>query len=179
MAGMCAGNRRHLAALVACLCLLAGLSGCAHRGERATDGEVIPGVTPAPRGLKFSVRVAPLKFSPGDRVTMEASLFNDSEDAYKKKFKTHCIWDYEITTPEGTPLRVARECIPQDTTLVMAPGELGMIVREWSGRQRYFNAAQALAAGRYLVVAGFVDEGRVIPMSVPVEIEVMERKNTR
>jgi hypothetical protein len=179
MVAMCARNKKHLVILLAGLCLLAGLAGCAHRGERAGEEEVIPGVSPAPRGLKFAVRVAPLKFTPGDRVTLEASLFNDSEDSYKKKFRSHCIWDYEITTPDGIPLRAVRECIPQDTTMVLAPGELGMIVREWSGRQRYFNTAQPLSAGKYRVVAGFLDEGRVVPMSVPVEIEVMERTKTR
>ena len=101
--------------------MLAALAGCAHRGERAGEGEVIPGVSPAPRGLKFAVRVAPLKFTPGDRVTLEASLFNDSEDSYKKKFRSHCIWDYEVTTLDGIPLRAVRECIPQDTTMVLAP----------------------------------------------------------
>ena len=161
------------------LCLAAVLAACAPRGERPGTEETIPGVTPAPGGLKFAVRVAPLRFNPGDRVTLEASLFNDSEDSYKKKFKSHCIWDYEITTPDGVPLRATRECIPQDTTMVLAPGELGMIVREWSGRQRYFNAAQSLVAGRYLVVAGFLEEGRVVPMSVPVEIEVLSRQKPR
>jgi len=161
------------------LCAMVVVAGCAPRGERAGEEETIPGVAPAPKGLKFSVRVAPLRFNAGDRVTMEASLFNDSEDSYKKKFHSHCIWDYEITTPDGVPLRAARECIPQDTTVVLAPGELGMIVREWSGRQRYFNAAQPLAAGRYLIVAGFLDQGRVIPMSVPVEIEVMQGRGVR
>ena len=155
------------------LVVIAVLSGCAPRGERGA-GEEIPGVVPAPEGLKFSVRVAPQRFTPGDRVLMEATLFNDSPDEYKKKFHTRCIWDYELTTLDGTPLRAARECVPQDTTLVMAPGELGMIVREWRGRQRYFNTVEYLVPGRYLVVAGFLDaDHRVIPMSAPVEIEVM------
>jgi hypothetical protein len=173
------GRALRLACWLAGLCLLGGLAGCAHRGERAGEAEPVPGVAPAPGGLKFAVRVAPLKFAPGDRVTLEASLFNDSEDSFKRKFASHCIWDYEITTPDGVPLRAARECIPEDTTMVLAPGELGMIVREWSGRQRYFNAAQPLAAGRYLIIAGFLDGGRVVPMSVPVEIEVMERHKAR
>ncbi len=165
----CVARRSGLAVIV----VIAVLAGCAPRGERGA-GEEIPGVVPAPEGLKFSVRVAPQRFTPGDRVLMEATLFNDSADEYRKKFRTRCIWDYELTTLDGIPLRAARECVPQDTTLVMAPGELGMIVREWRGRQRYFNTTEYLVPGRYLVVAGFLDaDHRVIPMSVPVEIEVM------
>ena len=159
---------------------IAALSGCALRGERPADHDEVPGVVPSPRGLQFAVRVVPLRFAPGDRVSLEASLFNDSEDSYKKKFRSRCIWDYELTTLEGIPLSGARECVPQDSTMVLAPGELRMIVREWSGRQRYFNAAQPLVAGRYRIMAGFLDAShRVIPMSVPVEIEVLERRGAR
>ncbi|HEU4366507.1 MAG TPA: hypothetical protein VFT13_13705 [Candidatus Krumholzibacteria bacterium] len=160
--------------------LVVALAGCAPRGERMPDVEEIPGVTPAPGGLRFSVRVNPARFVPGDRVTLEASLFNDSEDDYKERFDTNCIWDFGITSEDGLSLSAARECIPQDSTLVLAPGELRMIVRNWSGRERYFNAAQPLAAGRYLIVAGFLDaDHRVIPMSAPVEVEVIERRGGR
>jgi hypothetical protein len=173
-------SRRARLALMIAIGAMAALAGCARHGERPAPVEEIPGVTPAPGGLRFSVRVAPLKFAPGERVSLEASLFNDSEDSYKRKFDTHCIWDYEITTEDGLPLTAARECMPQDSTMVLAPGELRMIVRDWSGRDRYFNAAQPLAAGRYLIVAGFLDEGyRVIPMSAPVEIEVLAGRGAR
>lgn len=168
--------------VVALATLLAfGAAGCAmHTAHEEKAGEEIPGVTPAPKGLKFSVRVAPLTFALGDRVSLEASLFNDSEDEYKKKFRSRCIWDYDLTTIDGVSLRAARECIPQDTTMVLAPGELGVIVRQWSGRERYFNASQPLAPGRYHVVAGFLDaDHHVIPMSAPVEIQVLERSGGR
>lgn len=154
---------------------IAAYVACAPRGDRTV--EEIPGVTPAPGGIRFSVRVMPARFALGERVSLEASLFNDSDDDYKKEYDTRCIWDYELTTEDGVPLTAARECIPYDSTFVLAPGELRMIVRNWSGREHYFNAARPLTAGRYLVVAGFLDaDRRVIPMSVPVEIEVIDRR---
>lgn len=172
-----AGRRRLLGALLlAALWAAAALHGCGPREKRPGELEEMPGLVAAPGGIKFAVRVAPLRFTPGDRVSLEASLFNDSDDTYRRTYESACIWDYELTTLDGAPLRAARECVPQDTTLVLAPRELGMIVREWSGAARYFNTAEPLAPGRYLVVAGFLDEDRrVLPMSAPVEIEVMAR----
>jgi hypothetical protein len=171
--------RARLAVLIG-LAAIAGLAGGAPRGERAAPEEEMPGAVAAPEGLRFSVRVAPLRFALGDRVTLEASMFNESDDDYKERFRTRCIWDYEITTLEGIPLGAPRECIPYDSTMVLAPRELRMIMREWSGRMRYFNAAEPLSPGRYQIVAGFLDaDHRVLPMSAPVEIEVIERTRGR
>ncbi|HEX5133185.1 MAG TPA: hypothetical protein VFX92_11955 [Candidatus Krumholzibacteria bacterium] len=153
---------------------------CAPHGGRAPGEEEIPGVVSAPGELKFSVRVTPGRFTQGDRVTMEASLFNDSEKPYKKKFHDTCIWDYEVTNEDGTPLRPERACMPQDSVMLLEPGELRMIMREWSGRQRYFDAGQPLAPGRYRVIAGFLDDQhRVIPMSIPEEIEIVAPRSGR
>jgi hypothetical protein len=176
---MTKATRRGWSQIVA-LGVLCALVACAPHGGKPGESEEIPGEVPAPGGIKFSVRVAPLRFAAGDRVSLEASLFNDSEDTFKKKYPTHCIWGYALTTLDGVSLERARECVPQDSTMVLAPGELRMIVREWSGRERYFNANQPLAVGKYQVVAGFLDKDfRVVPMSAPVEIEIMPRRGGR
>jgi hypothetical protein len=153
--------------------LLLSLACASQPKHTSPDRDELDEVSAAPDGLRFSVRVSPSRFRPGQRVLLEASLFNEGDDDWEKDYDSSCIWDYEITNEFGDPLRAERGCLPHDSTVVLAPGELRMIVREWSGG-RYFNARSVLTPGKYRVVAGFLDEARrVIPMSPPVEVEVM------
>lgn len=165
-------RRAHLVAVIGALALAA----CAPRGHRAPGPSPPPGIETAPGGLKFSVTVKPARFKPGDRVALEATLFNDSKDAFEKKFPTSCTWDYEIAAMDGHVLGPARTCRAEPDTLRLEPGELRMIMRNWSGRERYFNAREPLTPGTYQVTAGFIDEHqRVVPMADPVTIEILAR----
>ncbi len=155
------------------------VAGCARFAERPGEEE-IPGITTPPGEIRFSVRVTPPRFVGGDRVSFEASMFNDSKDSFKKKFRSTCVWDYELLAEDDRPVRPPRVCEPMDSVLVLEPGELRMIVRDWGGRDRYFGVPRPLAPGKYRVVAGFMDaSGRVVPMSVPVEIEVLATRSRR
>jgi hypothetical protein len=149
------------------------LAGCAGHTPRDPDLSLPPGVEEAPKGLKFSVKITPPRFRIGQRVVLEATLFNDSNKKFEQEFPTSCTWDYEIAS-ETRVLGPSRECTPIGEELVLEPGELRMIVREWSGNDRYFGAHEALVPGKYKVTAGLIDvHMRVSPMADPVEIEIL------
>jgi hypothetical protein len=50
-----------------------------------------------------------------------------------------------------------------------------MIVRDWGGNDRYFDAIEPLPPGTYQVTAGLIEGGRVVPMSDPVAVEILPR----
>ena len=153
------------------LAVAVALSGCAQRVPEVASS---PGIYAAPEGVKFSVKVTPVKFALGEAVALEASLFNGSRDVFKRKFATGCTWDYEIAAENGRVVGPARACATVDGELRLEPGELRMIMREWGGNDDYFGAAEPLPPGRYSVTAGFIDESmRVIPMAEPVWIEIV------
>jgi hypothetical protein len=153
---------------------LAVVAGCVGRGQRA--GEPAPsGEAAAPEGIKFLITITPTRFVLGERVTLEASLFNEGGKAFERDCPTSCVWDYEVTTPDGRRVGPARECLPEPTELRLEAGELRMIMRNWSGRDLYFGAAERLEPGTYRVTAGFVDEaGRVVPMMEPVDVDIVK-----
>jgi hypothetical protein len=135
-----------------------------------------PGVTQAPKGLKFAVKVTPTRFKAGERVSLEATMFNDSEKRFEKTFSTSCTWDYEVATESGRIVGPARTCDATEGEIVLEPGELRMIIREWSGSERYFSGPEHLPPGSYKVTAGLMDEWqRVIPMADPVTIQILPR----
>jgi hypothetical protein len=138
-----------------------------------------PGVYPAPEKTKFSVKVTPERFAIGEPVSLEASLFNGGTEAFHKEFPTGCIWDIEVADETGRVLTPERMCTMAITKLDLAPGELRMMMREWKGNDDYFNISEPLAPGRYLISAGFIDNGRVVPMSEPVWIEIVAPRSKR
>ena len=156
---------------------IAALVGCVARGKRG-PGEPAPGESvAAPGDLKFLITITPSRFAVGERVALEASLFNEGAKAFERACPTSCVWDYEVTTLDGQRVGPARECLPEKTELRLEPGELRMIMRNWSGRDHYFGAAGRLAPGTYRVTAGLVDsDGRVVPMMEPVEVEVVKSR---
>lgn len=162
--------------LLACATgVLVVLSACAGHKPRDPELPLPPGIEPAPKGLKFSVKITPTKFRIGQRVVIEAALFNDSDKKFEQDFPTSCTWDYEIASG-GRVLGPARECTQIGSELVLEPGELRMIVREWSGNDKYFNTHDTLPPGVYQVTAGLIDPHmRVSPMADPVTIEVLAR----
>jgi hypothetical protein len=164
------------AVAVACgVVLLAG--GCAKHGARnAAPGE-IPGVAPAPGGLKFSVSIRPQRLALGQRLYMEASMFNDSEHVFKKDFSTGCAWDYEVLDENGAVVGPVHTCADSaQAKIQLEPGELRMIVREWKGHDKYFSGPADVGPGRYQIVAGFVGKDlRVVAMSAPVWVEITPR----
>jgi hypothetical protein len=86
------------------------------------------------------------------------------------------MWDFEVTAEDGRVVGPLRPCEGAGETLRLEPGELRMIVRDWQGRDRYFNAMEPLLPGTYKVTAGFVDENRhVIPMADPVTVVISAR----
>ena len=147
--------------------------------KRGVEIEPAPGVYPAPEKTKFSVKVTPARFAIGEPVSLEASLFNGGTEAFHKEFPTGCTWDIEVVDATGRVLTPARMCTMAITQLDLAPGELRMMMREWKGNDDYFNIEEPLAPGRYLISAGFIDSGRVVPMSEPVWIEVVAAKSKR
>lgn len=155
-------------------------AGCGIRGKQPVPPPAEPGtvlVTPAPAKLKFSVTITPPRFALGERVALEASMFNEGEKAFEHSFATSCMWDYDVTTEDGRSVGPVRPCAPEKTELRLEAGELRMIMRNWSGRDHYFGTSENLPAGRYRVTAGLVDEtGRVIPMMEPVEIEIVAKR---
>lgn len=147
-------------------------------GQRPREPELTlpPGVAEAPKGLKFSVKITPTSFKIGERVSLEATMFNDSEKKFEQSFKTSCTWDYEVANESGRVVGPERACDPVKGEIVLEPGELRMIMREWNAGQRYFSGAQQIDPGFYKVTAGLLDEfHRVIPMADPVTIEVKPR----
>jgi len=145
------------------------------RGDGAFAGHI-----QIARGIKFSVKITPERFSLGEPVTLEASMFNDGDDTYEKEFASGCQWDYEVATENGRVVAPSRMCAMALSELRLEPGELRVILREWKGNDDYFGAGGPLAPGRYSVTAGFVDEHtRVVAMSEPVWIEIVASKQTR
>jgi hypothetical protein len=166
-------NTRH--SLLAALALAVAVAGCAPRARHA-EPPPPPGVAPAPAGLKFSVKIKPARFAVGERVVLEATLFNDSTGSFKQDFPTTCTWDYEVTAADGRVVGPERTCEPRGEELRLEKGELRVIMREWKGRDRYFNAREPLAPGTYRVTAGFIDEShRVVPMADAVTVEILAR----
>lgn len=162
--------------LLCAIAIVSGIAGCG--GQRPRKGEpempLPPGVAEAPKGLKFSVKITPTKFKLGDRVTLEATMFNDSEKGFQKSFNTSCTWDYQAAAETGRIVGPERKCEPAGGEIVLEPGELRMIIREFSGNS-YFGA-EKMSPGFYKVTAGLMDEfQRVIPMADPVTVEIMPR----
>lgn len=156
--------------------LAASLVACAGHAPRQPEPEMPlpPGVVAAPKGLKFSVKITPTTFKIGQRVSLEATMFNDSEKRFRTKFATGCQWDYQIASESAQVLGPNRVCTQAPSELTLEPGELRMIVRDWSGNDRYFDALQSLSPGVYKITAGLLDEHqRVIPMANPVRIEIL------
>lgn len=156
------------------MALIIAVAGCAGHKPRKPEVEPPPGIEEAPMGLKFSVKVTPARFRLGERVVLEATMFNDSEKRFEKEFPSACIFDYEIAA-DARVLGPDRMCAQAITDVVLEPGELRMIVREWSGNDHYFDAREQLAPGVYQVTAGLVEGGQVVPMADPVTIEVLPR----
>jgi hypothetical protein len=81
-----------------------------------------------------------------------------------------------VTAEDGRVVGPVRACEGGGESLQLEAGELRMIVRDWQGRDRYFNAVEALLPGTYQVTAGFVDENRhVSPMADPVTVVITKR----
>ncbi len=133
-----------------------------------------PGVFEAPKGLKFSVKITPARFRLGEHVKLEATMFNNSNNKFERDFPNACVWDYEIAR-DARVIGPRRTCATIDSTFTLEPGELRMIVREWGGNDRYFDAIEALTPGTYSVTAGLIENARVVPMSDPVTIEILSR----
>ncbi len=162
--------KRRIARTTAALFALAVAAGCGPHPETQKE----PGVYEAPDGVKFSVKITPIRFAIGEPVSLEASLFNGGTRAYEKQFATGCQWDYEVANESGQVVAPSRICAMALSELRLEPGELRVIMREWKGNDDYFGAGEALPPGRYSVTAGFVDEhSRVVSMSEPVWIEIV------
>ena len=162
---------------VCALAIVIAVVGCGGYGPRRGQPEMPlpPGVEPAPKGIKFSVKVTPTRFKVGERVVLEATLFNDSEKRFKKTFETGCAWDYQVAGADMRLVGPVRVCDALGTSIELEPGELRMIRREWSGNDRYFDANEKVTPGSYKITAGFVEGTRVIPMADPVTVEVLPR----
>ncbi len=159
------------------VCAVVGImaiAGCTGHAPREPGLEPAPGTEEAPKGLRFSVKVTPARFKMGERVVLEATMFNDSEKKFEKEFPSACIFDYEIAS-SARVLGPSRMCAQVVTDLALAPGEMRVIVREWSGNQRYFDAAEPLTPGTYQLTAGLVEGGQVVPMADPVTVEILAR----
>ena len=171
-------SRFRCARSIALLFLVAMMSSCGPRD--GAEMEPSPGIYKSPGGIKFSVKITPERFSLGEPVTLEASMFNDGDDTYEKEFASGCQWDYEVATENGRVVAPSRMCAMALSELRLEPGELRVILREWKGNDDYFGAGGPLAPGRYSVTAGFVDEHtRVVAMSEPVWIEIVAPKSRR
>ncbi|HET6348376.1 MAG TPA: BsuPI-related putative proteinase inhibitor [Candidatus Krumholzibacteria bacterium] len=158
-----------LAAIVA----MAGCAGHVSRGKEPPM-PLPPGISPAPGGLKFSVKITPARFKLGEHVALEATMFNDSDKKFERRFPTSCVWDYQV----AGDLRILgphRMCLQTVTDLALEPGELRVISRDWRGNARYFEVDESLAPGTYQVTAGLIQDGQVVPMSDPVTIEILPR----
>ena len=170
----------HLSRISACIgfsvVALMLIMSCA---KKTPDISPAPGVYPAPEDTKFSVKVTPARFSMGEPVSLEASLFNGGKESFHKEFPSGCQWDFEVADEMGRVMTPARMCSMALSELSLEPGELRMIVREWKGSDDYFNISERLAPGRYLVSAGFIENSRVVPMSEPVWIEVLAPRTKR
>jgi len=167
--------RQYRFALVA-LVIAVALAGCVggHRGPRdEPEMPLPPGVNEAPKGLKFSVKITPSRFRLGEHVKLEATMFNDSEKKFEKDFPDACTWYFQVAR-DTRVLGPTQTCAQTQTALVLEPGELRMIMRDFSG-SKYFELDESLAPGAYNVAAGLIENGRVVTMSDPVTIEVLSR----
>lgn len=164
---------------IAVLMLVTAAIACAPRTTPEKAGS--PGVYESPDGIKFTVKVTPLRFAIGEPVSLEASMFNGGHDAFEKPFFNDCVWDYEVSTENGRVVTPPRGCVKAVAgVLRLEPGELRMILRDWKGNDDYFGAGAPLSPGRYSITAGFVDDHkRVVPMSEPVWIEIVASKKQR
>jgi hypothetical protein len=165
---------RHFA--FAALIIAVAVAGCVggHRGPRdEPEMPLPPGVNEAPKGLKFSVKITPSRFKLGEHVKLEATMFNDSEKKFKKDFPNGCQWNFQVAR-DTRVLGPELVCSMELTQLVLEPGELRMIARDWGGNH-YFELDETLTPGTYQVSAGLVENGRVVPMSDPVTIEILSR----
>jgi hypothetical protein len=160
---------------VVCAVAIVMMAGCAgqHAGEKAPEMPLPPGVAQAPKGLKFSVKVTPTTFTIGEHVKLEATMFNDSTDRFTRDFPTGCQWDFQVAR-DVRVLGPNRNCTDARSGLTLEPGELRMIVRDFTGG-KYFELDEPMTPGTYQVTAGLVENGRVIPMADPVTIEVVQR----
>lgn len=157
---------------------MAVMTACARHPE--PEFTPSPGVYAAPDKLKFSVKVTPARFTLGEPVSLEASLFNDSDHAFEKKFMTGCQWDFEIADISGRVLGPSRVCTMAESELRLEPGELRVILRDWKGNDDYFGVSERLSPGRYAITAGFVEaDTRVVPMAEPFWIEVVASAKKR
>jgi hypothetical protein len=166
-------TRRRISVTCAIVAIVA-IAGCTGHQPRDPELEPAPGTEEAPKGLRFSVKVTPARFKMGERVVLEATMFNDSDSKFEKEFPSACIFDYEIAS-SARVLGPSRMCAQAVTDLALEPGEMRVIMREWSGNQRYFDATEPLAPGTYQVTAGLVGDGQVIPMADPVTVEILPR----
>lgn len=166
---------RHVFAVIMVCAILAIVGGC-ERGVREPEPSEIPGIYEAPKGLRFSLTVRPQTLTLGQRVYMEASLFNDSDRLFKQSAPNGCHWSYEVLAEDGHRVGPVHTCVDSASSdLRLEPGELRMIVREWAGRD-YFDGLETVAPGRYEIVVGLMSRDvRVIPMAQPVWIEIKPR----
>jgi hypothetical protein len=152
------------------------MAGCVG-GHRAPSNEpempLPPGVFEAPEGLKFSVKITPSRFKIGEHVKLEATMFNDSDKKFEKDFPTGCTWYFQVAH-DVRVLGPTLMCTMAGSSLALEPGELRVIVRDFSG-SKYFEIDQTLTPGTYQVSAGLVENMSVVPMSDPVTIEILPR----
>jgi hypothetical protein len=156
------------------LLIAVAMVGCVggHRGPSdEPEMPLPPGVSEAPGDLKFSVKITPTRFKLGEHVKLEATMFNDSEKKFQRDFPSGCQWNFQVAR-DTRVLGPELVCTMEASQLTLEPGELRMIARDWSG-SRYFELDETLRPGTYLVSAGLVENGRVVPMSDPVTIEVL------
>jgi len=167
---------RRLIAYAGAVAMLVALSGCAGLNPPHGEPEMpLPvGTQPAPDGLKFSVKVTPSRFRLGDSVKLEATMFNNSGKRFERDFPSGCQWSFQVTR-DVRILGPAVICTQMTTRLVLEPGELRMIVRDFGGSDRYFELNDPLRMGTYQISAGLIENGRVVPMSDPVTVEVLPR----
>ena len=156
--------------------VIAAMAGCAgeHPGKKEPEMPLPPGVSQAPKGLKFSVKITPTRFRLGDHVKLEATMFNDSSDKFARDFPSGCQWDFQIAR-DVRVLGPNRMCTMATTELTLEPGELRMIVRDWNAASQYFELEEPLTPGSYQVTAGLFENGRVTPMADPVSIEILPK----
>lgn len=159
--------------VIGALIIAVAMAGCVggHRPRNEPDMPLPPGVSEAPKGLKFSVKITPTRFRLGEHVKLEATMFNDSEKKFEKDFPDACTWYFQVAR-DTRVLGPTQMCAQTLTTLTLEPGELRMIAREFGGGA-YFELNEKLTPGLYQVSAGLIEHGRVLPMSDPVAIEVL------
>jgi len=153
--------------------VIVAMAGCAgQRARNEPEMPLPPGVSEAPKGLKFSVKITPTRFRLGEHVKLEASMFNDSDKKFEQGFSSGCQWNFQIAR-DARILGPFPICTMATTTLTLEPGEMRMIVREWGGNDHYFELNERLAPGTYQVTAGLMENGHAATMADPVTIEIL------